>query len=524
MSRARALLAGALAVAVALTGCGGGSGRSSSPAKPAPEARQLYHWLVPTTGSPPTIAQENSKRGTVAWRLPGPGDLIGGEAHGPIEGYVSSDAVLPGQIERVYVNAPAAHRVALSMYRMGWYGGRGGRLVMQSELLPAQRQPGCTHHRSTGLTECDWHPTLSFVIPPALSSGVYIIRLDGTDGSQADCIFIVRSRRPAPLLVELPTASWQAYNQWGGDSLYPGGKTVEATGSSQGVEVSFDRPYETQTGAGQFFIREVAAVRFFERYGYPVSYTTIDSLDAEPQQVAGVRALIDVGHSEYWSKRDEQAFESARDAGSDLIFLSSDTAAWRVRYAPATGASSQAREPDHRIVAYKEYASDDPEPAQITGITPHGAAELVGSAYDGCITPRVSQPGPPVYRYYSWVPTTLRPTWLFAHTGITSETGIPGIVGYELDERTPASPPGTEVVGEGTAPCGSEAEPSPVRGTLAQTTLYTARSGAFVFASGTLGWLYGLSPVPQASPDAPTAPDPRVVAMTRNLLAHALVR
>jgi hypothetical protein len=45
-----------------------------------------------------------------------------------------------------------------------------------------------------------------------------------------------------------------------------------------------------------------------------------------------------------------------------------------------------------------------------------------------------------------------------------------------------------------------------------------------VFATGTLGWEYGLSPVPQASPDAPTAPDPRVVAMTRNLLAHALGR
>jgi len=28
--------------------------------------------------------------------------------------------------------------------------------------------------------------------------------------------------------------------------------------------------------------------------------------------------------------------------------------------------------------------------------------------------------------------------------------------------------------------------------------------------------------VPQASPDAPLAPDPRVVAMTRNLLAHVL--
>jgi hypothetical protein len=70
--------------------------------------------------------------------------------------------------------------------------------------------------------------------------------------------------------------------------------------------------------------------------------------------------------------------------------------------------------------------------------------------------------------------------------------------------------------------CGAELEPSPVRGSVAETTLYTARSGALVFATGTLGWEYALSPVPQASPDVPLAPDPRVVAMTRNLLARVL--
>jgi hypothetical protein len=61
-----------------------------------------------------------------------------------------------------------------------------------------------------------------------------------------------------------------------------------------------------------------------------------------------------------------------------------------------------------------------------------------------------------------------------------------------------------------------------VRGEIAQSTLYEAPSGAVVFASGTLGWLYGLSPVPQASPEVPRAPDARVVAMTENLIRRAL--
>jgi hypothetical protein len=324
----------------------------------------------------------------------------------------------------------------------------------------------------------------------------------------------------------LPTASWQAYNAWGGDSLYPGGsKTVGVTGTTQGVEVSYDRPYESQTGAGQFFIREVAMVRFLERYGYDVSYTTIDSIDALPTQVQGARALIDAGHSEYWSHIDARAFARAREAGTNLIFLSSDTAAWEIRFAPASEASSEWRAPAHRIVAYKQYESSDPDTAHPTGLFPLLGADLTGSAYNGCITPRIAAPGPPVYRYYAWTPSpALAPSWLFANSGVTAGTSIPGIVGYELDERTPSTPRGTETVGAAGATCMPETERLPVHGTRADSTLYTAPSGAFVFASGTLGWLYGLEPVPQASPDVPVAPDPRVVAMTRNLLSRALGR
>jgi len=529
---ALALVGLVMALALAAAGCGGVARRATAryaargATRPttAPSAPPSpYRWLVRTRGPAPSIARENRARGTAAWRLPGPPSLIGGEARGPVEGYVAHQAVVAGEIERVYANAPGAGELTLSVYRMGWYHGAGGRLVLQSEELGAARQPPCAHNSLTGLTECRWHATLSFAIPSALPSGVYVIRLNASDGARADCLFVVRSRRRARLLVELPTATWEAYNSWGGDSLYPGGKPVRATGSTQGVEVSYDRPYASQTGAGQFFIREVAMVRFLERHGYPVAYTTIDSIDADPRQATGARALIDVGHSEYWSGRDERAFARARDRGTDLLFFSSDTMAWRVRFAPATGVSSQAGERDHRIVAYKQYAARDPDRADPSGLFPQGGANIAGSAYDGCITPRVPGAGPPVYRLYHWAPAPgLRPRWLFAHSGVNARTRIAGIVGYELDQTTAGSPHGTAVLGGGRGVCAPHFEPAPARGTLAQSTLYVARSGAFVFAAGTLAWEYGLAPVPQASPDAPAKPDARVVAMTRNLLAHAL--
>jgi hypothetical protein len=519
---AAAACAGAIC-ALVVAACGGGS---SHPASTAGGGAASYRWLVRSTGAPPSTAEENRAAGTTAWRLPGPASLIGGAAQGAIAGYVAKQAIAAGETESVYVSAPGARWVTVLVYRMGWYGGRGGRLVLRSRRLPVPSQPPCTHRPATGLTECRWQPTLGFPIPSALASGVYIAKLRASTGAQSDCLFVLRPSRPAPLLVEIPTATYEAYNAWGGDSLYPGGPGhVGVTGGTQGVEVSYDRPYDSQTGAGQFFVREVAMVRFLERYGYPVGYTTIESIDGEPAQVRGARALIDVGHSEYWSSADASAFRAARERGTSLLFMSSDTMAWRVRFAAASAASSQAGERDHRIVAYKQSAASDPEREEPTGLFPQGGAPLMGSAYNGCITPRVSQPGPPVYRYYPWSPSPgLQPAWLFAGTGLTPGTSVPGIVGYELDQRTSATPPGTQLLGGGgPVPCMPETEPSPVHGTIAATTLYTALSGALVFATGTLGWEYALTPVPQASPDVPASPDPRIVAMTRNLLDRVLM-
>jgi hypothetical protein len=521
LPRRRGAAVAAGAIALALAGCGGQSHRKAiaTPAGP-------YRWLVGTAGPQPSVASENRNAGAGGWRLPGPAADVGGLSHGGVSGYVSAQAVRPGETETVYVDAPGASSVRIRVFRIGWYGGAGGREVLASRSLSAAKQPPCTHSFQTGLTECRWHPTLSFQIPEALASGVYIVRLSAPSG-ESDCMFVVEASRPQPLLAQLPTSTYEAYNAWGGNSLYPGGMDrVGITGTTQGVEVSYDRPYDSVTGAGQFFSRDVAMVRFLERYGYPVSYTTSESVDEDPGQLSDHRALLDFGHSEYWSERQKRAFTQAFQQGVSVLFFASDTLAWRVRYRPATGASSESGRPGHVVVSYKEHAALDPDRNEPTGPFPDRGAPLTGSAYLGCITPRVSLPGPPTYRYYAWSPAAgLKPSWLFAGTGVTAGTSIPGIVGYELDRTTPLTPPGTEVVGGGSAPCMSVAPGEPVPGPgddVAQSTLHQAPSGAIVFDSGTLGWELGLEPVPSASPDAPRAPDPRVVAMTRNLLAHVL--
>jgi hypothetical protein len=522
-------------IAALPAGCGGSGPPTPTPTIPPPTTSHRstpapgpYAWLIRTAGRPPTVAQENRSPGTRRWRLPGPARDVGGLAHGNVSGYVSVPAVLPGQTEKIYVSAPGGRLVRVRVFRIGWYHGTGGREMLVSRRLPVRPQPPCRHRFSTGLTECRWHATLAFRVPSAVPSGVYIAKLSTRAGA-TDTLFVVRAARATPLLAQLPTSTYEAYNAWGGDSLYPGGSDrVGVTGTSQGVEVSYDRPYDTVTGAGQFFARDVAMVRFLERYGYPVSYTTSESVDADPAQLSGHRALLDFGHSEYWSQRQADGFAAARDAGTNLLFVSSDTLAWRVHYLPGTAASSSAGAPGHRIVAYKEHAGLDPDRTQPSGEYPRFGAPLTGSAYRGCITPRLRRLGPPVYRYYEWAPNPqLQPSWLFRGTGVSGGTRIPGIVGYELDARTAASPPGTSLVGFGRAACMPAAAGEPVPGPgadLGESTLYRARSGAFVYATGTLGWELGLEPVPSASPDAPAAPDPRIVALTRNLLDRALAR
>jgi hypothetical protein len=275
------------------------------------------------------------------------------------------------------------------------------------------------------------------------------------------------------------------------------------------VEVSFDRPYKTGTGAGQLFTRDLATIRFVEREGYDASYTTNPSVDANPAQVLGHRMLLDVGHSEYWSQRNADAFRRARDAGTDLAFLASNTMAWRVRYAAG----------GHRIVAYKEYVRADPDQTLPSGLFPLGGAPLTGTAWQLCVTPRYLGTGRPTYHYYPWKPNAaLQPDWLFRDTGLTAASQVNGIVGYEPDRTTPSSPPGVQLVGGGTTLC---QRGGPLLG-VGQSTLYTAPSGALVFSSGTLGWGLGLSPMPDESPDAPRQPDPRLVKLTENLFERML--
>src|SRR5688572_13573545 len=81
------------------------------------------------------IEAENAKPGTRAWMLAKPRVDPGTKYRCPwIEGFASPRSVRAGDTVRFHVSTNPASRWKLKLYRMGYYGGDGGRLV--AELGP----------------------------------------------------------------------------------------------------------------------------------------------------------------------------------------------------------------------------------------------------------------------------------------------------------------------------------------------------------------------------------------------------
>ena len=106
-------------------------GESNVPGRPAESiTRSADGVMLPTSQA---IVAENAKPGHLWWVTTpqGPGD---------IEGYASQVSAVAGETVTLFVSTRAAS-FHVEAYRMGYYGGVGGRLVWQSDELAGVRQP-----------------------------------------------------------------------------------------------------------------------------------------------------------------------------------------------------------------------------------------------------------------------------------------------------------------------------------------------------------------------------------------------
>ena len=330
----------------------------------------------PCTSPANAVVAENCLPGSPAsqWDVSGAGDPS-------IQGFTTSFSIQPGDTVHFKI-ATDAVAYTIDIYRIGYYGGAGARHVAQltpSATLP-QTQPACLSDGTTGLVDCgNWSESGSWSVPAAAVSGVYIARLVRSDTSGASQIpFVVRNDAShSDLLFQTSDTTWQAYNSYGGNSLYTGGP---GTNPGRAYKVSYNRPFTTREAGPEdaFFNAEYPMVRWLEENGYDVSYIGGVDVDAVPvSQLQQHRVFMSVGHDEYWSANQRANVEAARDAGVNLAFFSGNQIFWKTRWEPSIDGTSTAR---RTLVSYKEThagAKIDPDPAW-TGTW----RDPLGAAYD----------------------------------------------------------------------------------------------------------------------------------------------
>jgi hypothetical protein len=409
--------------------------------------------------APPPATAENARPGTAGWRV----RRLGGKHE--IEGFADRVSVLPGEPFRLFVSTTAPGYI-VTAYRMGWYGGALARAVWASPHQKGTKQAAAKTTGKTHTVTAPWKPSLT-VATNGWPEGAYLLRLDADSGAQRYVPITVRSRGAAGKVVILNgTTTWQAYNMWGGRDLYkgPGG----FGGRSRAV--SFDRPYDGN-GAAKFLSFEQPAIALAEKTGVPLAYATDNDLHRDPRLLDGARALVTLGHDEYWSAAMRDRVTRARDAGTNLAFLGANAVNRHIRF-ESTGLGA-----DRLVVCYKD-ADEDPakDPADKTQDwrlppKPRPESALIGIMYtcfpaDGAWTVR-------------------RPkNWLFAGTGAHEGERFPGVIGPESDALTSGGPTPRpiEVLAHSTIGCGTFT-------TTSDATYYTAKSGAGVFATGTMRWV-----------------------------------
>ncbi|WP_153504840.1 N,N-dimethylformamidase beta subunit family domain-containing protein [Cumulibacter manganitolerans] len=477
------------------------------------------------------IACENSLPGDPPsdWQVSGSGDST-------IQGFATAASASPGETVSFKIST-TAKSIHLDILRMGYYQGNGARIitagVKPSVTLP-QNQPSCLTDATSGLVDCgNWAVTASWAVPTTAVSGVYLAHLVRDDtGGDSLVPFVVRNDTgTSAMLFQTSDETWQAYNTYGGNSLYqcnvacpPG-----SPGGYKGAyKVSYNRPLNNNDTSNGLLYAEYPMIRFLEANGYDVSYTTGLDVATRGPLLSNHKVFLSVGHDEYWSGEQRANVEAARDKGLNLAFFSGNEVFWKTRWEPSIDAAKAA---GRTLVTYKETHFDAPvdpqDPPTWTGtwrdprFSPPGDARAENSLTGQFFLVNSGTTDIQVPAQYAklrlWRNTAVAS--LAAGQTLTLGSGL-GTLGYEWDEaaNNGSQPVGLVKLSSTTAAAEafvdygtSVAQGIPVTHNL---TLYRATSGALVFGAGTVQWAWGLDGATTGK-----APDKNMQQATVNLFA-----
>ena len=465
------------------------------------------------------IACENSRTGanTDTWDISGAGDMS-------IQGFATSMSVNRGSTISFKIKSETSN-YRIDILRLGYYGGDGARMIA-SNLSPTSTaaQPACQTFSDTGLVDCgNWSVSRTWTVPTDAVSGVYIANLVRKDtGGNSHITFVVRNdASTSDLMIQTSDATWQAYNAYGGNSLYkctvacPPGNPLTYKAA---FKVSYNRPVTTAVDSSTSWFRnaEYAMVRFVERMGYNATYASQIDTEASPALIRNHKIFISSGHDEYWSKNQRNNVTAARNAGVNLAFFSGNEIFWRTRYENA----------NRTLVSYKDtHFEGQVDPVEWTGTwqDPRYASDTVPqnnlTGQQFIVNEGTSE---------IMVPAQYKSLRMWRNTAVTALAAGQSLrlgtatLGYEWDEDPDNGyrPPGqfrlssTTVSGLQTFVDYGSAVTN--NGTATHNlTSYRAPGGGLVFGAGTVQWSWGLD----NNNPLRTTPDRNMQQATVNLFA-----
>jgi hypothetical protein len=445
--------------------------------KPAPADLPLVEPTTLASGvtvpTAPWLIAENQRPGTLNWicnRL---------QPDHALEGYASQVSAVAGDDVALFVNT-TERAVQVQAYRMGYYQGLGGRLVWQGDFVPAGVQAPPVVTPGVGIVTCPWSVTTTLTITKDWPPGCYLLKLVSDGGLQQFVPLTVRDDTSmASFVLQNSVTTWQAYNLYGGYSLYYG--PTGAGGQSfagRARAVSFDRPYPQTwaSGAADFVGNELPLLFHLESLGLDLTCWTDVDLHARPELLANHKCLFSLGHDEYWSQPMRAAAAGASAVGVNLAFLGANACYRQIRMQPTSIG------PNRLEVCYKS-AAEDPMARQDPALTTVNWAQtpvnqpectLIGSMYQSV----GAKAGTVV---------TDASSWFFDGCNLTDGQVLPNTILGEYDRYVPSypGPRNVDVLAH---------SPVPGQSNWSDITYYTAPgNGGGVLASGSASFVSLLS-------------------------------
>lgn len=469
---------------------------------------------VKTAPSSNLIVEENKKEGTTSWIINVPEKHCEYPDHQycrrpQIEGFCSKTSYFAGDTLNIFVSTEPASSYTLDIYRMGYYGGKGGRLIQSVGAQQGKPQP-VPKAGKNNLVECKWDTAYSLIIPHEWLSGVYLGKLTTADSSQSCVIFVIKDHRQADVLFQTSDMTWQAYNRfpyW--HAMYDEGQQPWI--NTNGARISYDRPYSLyvnrlpmdfaplSNGSGEFLLWEFPLAFWLEKEGYDVSYISNIDTHADPEGLQRTKAFLSVGHDEYWTPTMVTNVKAARDAGVNLLFLCGNSIDGVVYLDESTGG----------------------RPNRITGRLPQremsDEEELMGSTSYGV-----------GYGDIVWSSTD---HWIFEGTKMKDGDVTKELIGWEYHGLPLKKDSSLVILGQGKIQPNKFADENPPDHAV---VIYTAAKGNFVFNAGTCFWNLPLSTPPGFQTPINNQgdmgkvivnyvkEDPKIQRITKNLLDRAV--